>query len=89
MFYGQNNLIGQRIIENSEFFFRKTCDDQRIVKDVSFEEIMKICGILDANCFRIDRNGTRGLFLATSMINHDCLPNARIIFNAKGKLWTS
>ena len=47
---------------------------------------MKICGILDANCFRIDRNGTRGLFLATSMFNHDCLPNARIIFNDKGKL---
>ena len=47
---------------------------------------MKTCGILDANCFRIDRNGTRGLFLATSMINHDCLPNARIIFSDKGKL---
>ena len=57
-----------------------------VSKDVSFGEIMKICGILDANCFRIDRNGTRGLFLATSMINHDCLPNARIIFNDKGKL---
>ena len=57
-----------------------------VLKDVSFGEIMKICGILDANCFRIDRNGTRGLFLATSMINHDCLPNARIIFNDKGKL---
>ena len=38
------------------------------VKDLSLEDVMKICGILDANSFRIDKNGTRGLYLATSMV---------------------
>ena len=27
-----------------------------------------------------------GLFLATSMINHDCVPNARIVFDQEGHL---
>lgn len=48
------------------------------------EDVRKICGILDSNSFRIDKNGSRGLFLATSMVNHDCLPNARVIFNTEG-----
>ena len=39
------------------------------VEGLSVEDIMKICGILDANSFRIDKYGTRGLFLATSMVS--------------------
>ena len=57
-----------------------------LVEDLTYEDIMKICGILDSNCFRIDKNGTRGLFLATSMLNHNCLPNARIVFDHKGEV---
>ena len=39
-----------------------------LVEGLSCEDVMKICGILDANSFRIDKYGTRGVFLATSMV---------------------
>ena len=41
-----------------------------LVEGLSFDEVMKICGILDANSFQIDKHGTRGVFLATSMVNN-------------------
>lgn len=53
---------------------------------LQIEDILKICGILDSNSFRIDKHGTRGLFLATSMLNHNCLPNARVIFTNNGSV---
>jgi len=55
-----------------------------LVEGLSCEDVMKICGILDANSFRIDKYGTRSIFLATSMVNHDCLSNARYIFDDMG-----
>ena len=39
-----------------------------LVEGLSCEDVMKICGILDANSFRIDKYGTRSIFLATSMV---------------------
>ena len=50
------------------------------------EDILQICGILDSNSFRIDKHGSRGLFLATSMVNHDCQPTARVVFDQKGNV---
>ena len=41
-----------------------------LIEDLSFDDVMKICGILDANSFRIDKHGTRGVFLATSMVKY-------------------
>ena len=40
-----------------------------LAEGLSFDDIMKICGIIDANSFRIDKHGTRGVFLATSMVS--------------------
>ena len=40
-----------------------------LIEGLSFDDIMKICGIIDANSFRIDKHGTRGVFLATSMVS--------------------
>jgi hypothetical protein len=57
-----------------------------LIEGLVAEDIFKICGILDSNSFRIDRNGTRGLFLATAMINHDCLPNSRVVFDTSGNV---
>jgi hypothetical protein len=39
-----------------------------LVGGLSLDDVMKIFGILDANSFRIDKHGTRGVFLATSMV---------------------
>ena len=77
-----------------------------LLEDLNAEDILRICGILDANSFRIDKNGSRGLFLgksflsmlhnfneeretlilfaAMSMVNHSCLPNARVVFDPLG-----
>ena len=41
-----------------------------LAEGLSFDDIMKICGIIDANSFRIDKHGTRGVFLATSMVSN-------------------
>ena len=43
-----------------------------LLEGLGEKDILKICGILDSNSFRIDKYGSRGLFLATSMVNHDC-----------------
>ena len=40
-----------------------------LVEGLSFDDIMKICGIIDGNSFKIDKHGTRGVFLATSMVS--------------------
>ena len=58
----------------------------QFLEDISLEVIYRICGILDANSFRVDKHGSRGLYLALSMVNHDCLPNARVVFNSEGRV---
>ena len=34
-----------------------------LLEGLNLEDIFRICGILDANSFRMDKNGSRGLFL--------------------------
>ena len=41
-----------------------------LMEGLSFDDVMKICGIIDANSFKIDKHGTRGVFLATSMVSN-------------------
>ena len=53
----------------------------------SQEELVSLCGILDGNSFRRGES-TRLLFGVLSMLNHDCSPNARVVFDSQqnGKL---
>ena len=45
-------------------------------------EVLRICGILDSNAFKLDvLNGIRGLFVLAAMVNHDCRPNCRVYFD--------
>ena len=55
-----------------------------LVADLNIESLYKILSIMDLNSFRIDKNGSKGLFLASSMLNHSCTPNARVIFGTDG-----
>lgn len=57
----------------------------KFMEDISLDVIQRICGILDANSFRMDKYGSRGLYFAISMVNHDCLPNARVVFSSEGR----
>ena len=49
-----------------------------LVEGLSFDKVMKICGILDANSFQIDKHGTRGVFLATSKTRNPLTGNILI-----------
>jgi len=51
------------------------------VRSISAEDVAKVSGILNANSFRIDGSGSRALFIMASMINHNCCPNARVVFD--------
>ena len=49
------------------------------------ETIHRICAILDVNCFDIRIPGkvaVRGLYPTASLLNHDCVPNTRHIFDS-------
>ena len=39
-----------------------------LLEGLNTEDIFRICGILDANSFRFDKNGSRGLFLGKSSL---------------------
>ena len=48
------------------------------------ENIQRICGILDTNCFDIRFRGrvsTRGLYPTASLMNHECVANTRHVFD--------
>ena len=47
------------------------------------KEILKMCAKLDSNSFR-QGESSRALFSVASMLNHSCVPNARIIFDKNG-----
>ena len=50
-------------------------------------EVLRICGILDSNAFKLDGlNGIRGLFVLAAMVNHDCRPNCRVYFDRQQNL---
>ena len=56
-------------------------------KDWSQEEILRCCGYLDSNAFKVDAgSGVRALYALASMINHDCVPNSRVSFDSKKRL---
>ncbi|XP_037916547.1 histone-lysine N-methyltransferase ASHR1-like isoform X2 [Hermetia illucens] len=54
------------------------------ITDFSEEEIHTVCGIIKVNCFGVGREGIRGrsLYPTTSLLAHDCSPNARIILDS-------
>lgn len=55
-----------------------------LVGDVSQDEIRQTCSIFDSNAFRIgESREVRALFALVSLVNHDCRPNTRIVFNAQ------
>ena len=56
----KNNKIGV-------FDVLKRCVPE-LLEGLNAEDILRICGILDANSFRIDKNGYRGLFLGKSLL---------------------
>ncbi|XP_057374746.1 SET domain-containing protein SmydA-8-like isoform X1 [Daphnia carinata] len=48
------------------------------------EHIQRVCGILETNCFEIriqDRVSFRGLYPTASLMNHECVPNTRHVFD--------
>ena len=56
-------------------------------EDWSQEEILRCCGTLDSNAFKVDAGGgLRALYALASMINHDCAPNSRITFDSRRRL---
>ena len=57
-------------------------------ENCSQEEILRCCGYLDSNAFRVDSagSGLRALYALASMINHDCAPNSRVSFDSKKRL---
>ena len=58
-------------------------------QDWSEGEIIRCCGRLDSNAFRIDtghRGGLRAVYATASKINHDCGPNSRVSFDSDKRL---
>ena len=50
------------------------------------QDVIRVCGILDSNSFRVDGSGNRSLFALASMLNHDCAPNCRVVFDRNSRL---
>ena len=63
-----------------KFLHQKLFLDRRFTSD----QIQKVCGILDTNCYEIGWNGirARAIFPTIARINHDCVPNARKFFDS-------
>ena len=51
----------------------------------SDDEVLKVCAKLDSNSFR-QGEYCRALFGVASMLNHSCVPNARVVFDAAGNV---
>ena len=49
------------------------------------EEVLNVCAQLDSNSFR-QGEWCRALFGVASMLNHSCVPNARVVFDAFGNV---
>ena len=49
------------------------------------EEVLKLCAQLDSNSFR-QGEWCRALFGGASMLNHSCVPNARVVFDTSGNV---
>lgn len=68
--------------------------DEEVVKlvaeatRVNEEEVRRVVGVLDSNCFRLNviGRGGRVLYGAGSMVNHSCSPNCRTHWDLQGRL---
>ena len=56
-----------------------------IMSKFSDEEVLKLCAQLDSNSFR-QGEWCRALFGGASMLNHSCVPNARVVFDNSGNV---
>lgn len=60
------------------------------ITNISEHEILSIAGILDTNCFEIfhgSRNArARGIYIQTSMMAHECIPNTKHFFDENYEL---
>jgi hypothetical protein len=67
-----------------KFLHEKLYLDRRF----SADQIQKVCGILDTNCYELGWKGTRAraLFRTIARINHDCVPNSRKYFTADRRM---
>ncbi|CAG7830443.1 unnamed protein product [Allacma fusca] len=62
---------------NEEHVVKVIRDEWKLGQDFTADEIHTICGILEVNGFEIgDVYSFLGLFAVTSMLAHDCVPNA-------------
>lgn len=55
------------------------------LEEFSEEEIHKVCGVLEVNCFEIGQQGVniRGLYPTAFLMSHDCVPNTNHTDEAK------
>ena len=52
----------------------------------SHDQIMRAVGILEVNAYEINSRigcGTRGLFPLSSLVNHNCVPNCRMVWSTE------
>ena len=56
-----------------------------LTSDIKDDEILHICARLDSNAFR-QGESCRVLFSVSSMLNHSCIPNARVVFGEQGNV---
>ena len=55
------------------------------MNDFSDDEVFEVCAQLDSNSFR-QGEWSRALFGVASMLNHSCVPNARVVFDDSGNV---
>ncbi|CAB3385479.1 Hypothetical predicted protein [Cloeon dipterum] len=61
----------------------------RLQVEVTEDDILGVCGVMDTNAYEIRRNGgvkLRGLYPLASLMNHDCVPNTRHVFDRDDKM---
>ena len=56
-----------------------------ITSNFKDNEILELCAKLDSNAFR-QGECCRALFAVASMLNHSCVPNARVVFDVDGNV---
>ncbi|XP_059479054.1 SET domain-containing protein SmydA-8-like [Neocloeon triangulifer] len=62
---------------------------QALKLEATEDDVLGVCGVMDTNAFEIRRDGgvkLRGLYPLASMMNHDCVPNTRHVFDSEDKM---
>jgi len=73
------------VLRNNVVGFAK----QALGLDVEEEEVLGVCAVMDTNSFEVRRGAgvkLRGLYPLASLMNHDCVPNTRHVFDAQDKM---